>query len=100
MTDDAMNPMLQPTKANIYQGIRWLMTDLRPGDSLIFHYSGHGSQQPDYSGEEADGMNETLCMFIYHTIQFIMVIIIIIIIQFVITIIHTYTMHTITPYEQ
>jgi hypothetical protein len=22
------------------QGFRWLMMDLRPGDSLVFHYSG------------------------------------------------------------
>jgi hypothetical protein len=37
------------------------MSDLRPGDSLVFHFSGHGSQQRDTSGEEADGLNETIC---------------------------------------
>lgn len=42
-------------------GIAWLMSDLRPGDSLVFHFSGHGSQQRDTSGEEADGLNETIC---------------------------------------
>ena len=25
------------------------------GDHLLFHYSGHGSQKRDLSGEEADG---------------------------------------------
>jgi hypothetical protein len=29
--------------------------DQRPGDSLFFHFSGHGSQQADYSGDELDG---------------------------------------------
>ncbi|PSC73732.1 metacaspase-1 isoform X2 isoform B [Micractinium conductrix] len=61
MTDDCPDPMRRPTKANMHQGFRWLMMDLKPGDSLVFHYSGHGSQQRDYSGEETDGMNETLC---------------------------------------
>ena len=35
-------------------------TDVQPGDSLFFHYSGHGSQQPDPLGVEEDGMNEVI----------------------------------------
>ncbi|KAL4438686.1 hypothetical protein ABPG77_006290 [Micractinium sp. CCAP 211/92] len=61
MTDDCPDPLRRPTRANMYQGFRWLLMDMKPGDSLVFHYSGHGSQQRDYSGEETDGMNETLC---------------------------------------
>eukprot|EP00891_Asterochloris_glomerata_P006541 jgi/Astpho2/6541/gw1.00099.4.1_t len=61
MTDEMQDPTRVPTGYNIRQGIRWLMTDLTPGDSLIFHYSGHGSQQRDPLGEERDGMNDTLC---------------------------------------
>ena len=34
-----------PTAYNIRQGIRWLMADVREGDSLVFMYSGHGGQQ-------------------------------------------------------
>lgn len=30
------------------------------GDTVLFHYSGHGSQQRDLDGDEADGMDETL----------------------------------------
>lgn len=41
--------------------IQWLVTGNPPGSSLVFHFSGHGSQQRDYSGEESDGMNETIC---------------------------------------
>ena len=45
----------------------WLVQGCQPGDSLIFHYSGHGSQQRDYSGEEADGYDETLCPVDFET---------------------------------
>lgn len=50
-----------PTKANIIAGLRWLVEDVRPGDVLFFHYSGHGAQQEDPFGYEEDGMNETIC---------------------------------------
>ena len=62
MTDDHPDPMRRPTKANIFNGIRWLTTGLRPGQptSLFFSFSGHGSQQRDYSGQESDGLNETI----------------------------------------
>jgi len=33
----------------------YTVQDQRPGDSLFFHFSGHGSQQTDYSGDELDG---------------------------------------------
>ncbi|KAL5564077.1 hypothetical protein UlMin_033824 [Ulmus minor] len=35
----------------------------QPGDSLVFHYSGHGSRQrDDNDGDEMDGVDETLCL--------------------------------------
>lgn len=37
------------------QGIQWLMADQQPGDSLFFHFSGHGSQQYDRNGDEEVG---------------------------------------------
>ena len=61
MTDDHPDPLRRPTRFNMFQGFTWLMTGLQPGDSLVFHYSGHGSQERDYTGDELDGMNETLC---------------------------------------
>jgi hypothetical protein len=61
MTDDHPDPSRRPIKNNIFSGIQWLMTGLHHGDSLFFHYSGHGSQQRDPLGIEADGLNETLC---------------------------------------
>ncbi|GAB4823694.1 hypothetical protein N2152v2_010740 [Parachlorella kessleri] len=61
MVDNHTDPLRRPTRYNMMQGMAWLMAGLRPGDSLFFHFSGHGSQQRDYSGEESDGMNETIC---------------------------------------
>lgn len=55
------DPMRRPTKANMFMGMQWLITGAQPGDSLVFHYSGHGGQKRDMTGEEMDGMNETLC---------------------------------------
>lgn len=40
LTDDQQNPMSQPTKANLYRAMNWLVKDARPNDSLFFHYSG------------------------------------------------------------
>ena len=40
LTDDQSNPMSRPTKANILRGMRWLVQDAQPNDSLFFHYSG------------------------------------------------------------
>jgi len=51
------------TTAAILDGLAWLTSDAAPGDSLVFHYSGHGSQVPDKNGDERDGQDEILCPF-------------------------------------
>eukprot|EP00929_Paragymnodinium_shiwhaense_P106631 TRINITY_DN7218_c0_g1_i1.p1 TRINITY_DN7218_c0_g1~~TRINITY_DN7218_c0_g1_i1.p1 ORF type:complete len:539 (+),score=137.49 TRINITY_DN7218_c0_g1_i1:130-1746(+) len=60
LTDDGQGGGM-PTKANIMQGLRWLVEGVRRGDVLFFHFSGHGAQQEDPNGYEEDGMNETIC---------------------------------------
>ncbi|KAK3268887.1 hypothetical protein CYMTET_22635 [Cymbomonas tetramitiformis] len=62
LTDETkdQDPSLLPTKQNILAAMRWLVADGQAGDSLFFHFSGHGSQQRDTSGDEADGYDETL----------------------------------------
>ena len=45
----------------------WLLQGSQPGDSLVFHFSGHGAQQRSYSGDEVDGMDETLCPLDFET---------------------------------
>lgn len=59
LTDD--DPARQPTKRNIEDALRWLVEGAAAGDSLFFHFSGHGAQQEDPNGYEEDGMNETIC---------------------------------------
>eukprot|EP00927_Polykrikos_kofoidii_P014353 TRINITY_DN16288_c1_g1_i1.p1 TRINITY_DN16288_c1_g1~~TRINITY_DN16288_c1_g1_i1.p1 ORF type:complete len:448 (+),score=76.54 TRINITY_DN16288_c1_g1_i1:60-1346(+) len=61
LTDDTDDAALQPTKANICEAISWLLDGARPGDILFFSYSGHGTQFPDETREESDGMDEGIC---------------------------------------
>ncbi|EQC27990.1 hypothetical protein SDRG_14265 [Saprolegnia diclina VS20] len=66
LTDDG-NGYALPTRANILSGMRWLVQGAKAGDSLFFHFSGHGSQEEDANGDEADGMDETICPVDYAT---------------------------------
>ena len=43
----------------IKAGFEWLVADTQPGDVIVFHYSGHGSQLP--SSNEPDGFEEIIC---------------------------------------
>ncbi|KAL9174540.1 hypothetical protein ABFS82_02G058900 [Erythranthe guttata] len=56
-----------PTKRNIRAALRWLVQGCQPGDSLVFHYSGHGSQVRDRDGDEIDGYDESLLPVDYET---------------------------------
>jgi hypothetical protein len=56
------------TRANIINGLKWLIQGAKQGDRLIFTYSGHGSQVPDINGDgELDGKDETICPHDYAT---------------------------------
>ena len=44
LNEDQKNPFQQPTRANVYRAMEWLMTGVRAGDSLVFMYSGHGGK--------------------------------------------------------
>ena len=61
MTDDSPDRALWPTRQNILTGMTRMVSGVRAGDRLVFSFSGHGSQTQDWSGDEADGFNETLC---------------------------------------
>jgi len=67
MDKDGTPGHLMPTRVNITNAIKWLMKDLKAGDSVFFHYSGHGGQVKDSDGDEEDGMDETLCPLDYPT---------------------------------
>ncbi|KAF3336068.1 metacaspase-1-like isoform X1 [Carex littledalei] len=67
LTEEERDPYKIPTKQNLRMAMYWLVQGCQPGDSLVFHYSGHGSQQRNYNGDEADGQDETLCPLDFET---------------------------------
>jgi hypothetical protein len=58
-------PQLRPTRANMLEAFRWLVEGAKPGDVLLFHYSGHGGREP--ASDAKDGHHETLVPLDYET---------------------------------
>lgn len=56
-----------PTRKNIEDGLQWLMRGIKPGDSLLFYFSGHGMRQRSLHGDEIDGFDETICPVDFET---------------------------------
>jgi hypothetical protein len=50
----------QASREAILAAIDELVAAAQEGDSVYFHFSGHGSQRRDRNGEEADGWDETI----------------------------------------
>jgi hypothetical protein len=50
-------------KSRVRQEWQWLTAGAAPGDTLVFHFSGHGSNVPDQSGDETDGRDEITCLY-------------------------------------
>lgn len=61
LTEEESDHYRIPTKRNIEEALRWLVQGCQSGDSLMFYYSGHGSQVRDKNGDEIDGYDEALC---------------------------------------
>lgn len=61
----------KPTVRNIRKWIKWLVRGAKSGDSLFFHYSGHGSWVRDKDGDEVDGRDECICPCDYERKGFI-----------------------------
>lgn len=53
----------QATRAAVINTLTAYAAKLVKGDILLVTYSGHGGQVPDYSGDEADNMDETWCLY-------------------------------------
>jgi len=53
----------EATTKNITTELKALVKWAQEGDSIIFHYSGHGSQVPDRNGipDESEGLDEIIC---------------------------------------
>lgn len=58
--EEESDPCLIPTKHNIRMALHWLVQGCQSGDSLVFHYSGHGSQRLDFNMDEVDWYDEML----------------------------------------
>ncbi|KAL3796555.1 hypothetical protein HJC23_009686 [Cyclotella cryptica] len=50
----------EPNYSNIIMALERVARESRPGDTVWFHYSGHGGRLPDNSNEEQDGYDETI----------------------------------------
>lgn len=50
----------KPSKLNIIAAIRALVTGLKPGENVYFHYSGHGGHLVDKNGDEATGYDSCI----------------------------------------
>lgn len=50
-----------PTGSNILRAIDGVVARSAPGDTIFFHFSGHGSQLVDEDGDEFDDMDECIC---------------------------------------
>lgn len=65
---DLDETFIQPTRANILLYLKyWLFSGNEPGDTLYFHYSGHGSKQRDHDYDEVDGFDEVIIPVDYNT---------------------------------
>ncbi|XP_021899893.1 metacaspase-1 isoform X2 [Carica papaya] len=71
LSEEETNPLKTPTKRNIRLALKWLVEGCQAGDSLVFHFSGHGTTEPDYDDDEVDGNDEALCPLDYETEGFI-----------------------------
>ncbi|MFE3838083.1 caspase family protein [Pseudogemmobacter sonorensis] len=47
-----------PTRAGIMTALEQVAERAAPGDTVVFYFSGHGSQAPDLSGDEGGGYDE------------------------------------------
>ncbi|CAD6203883.1 unnamed protein product [Miscanthus lutarioriparius] len=61
LTQEDKDPARVPTRANLMRALRWLVDGTSAGDSLVFHFSGHGVQKLDRDGDEADGSTPPSC---------------------------------------
>jgi len=71
LRDDITTPSLLPTRSNIISYLTNLVRDSANCEEIWFHYSGHGSQIVDRSGDESDGRDEVIVPLDYGKTGFI-----------------------------
>jgi len=56
-----------PTRSNMENAITTFAKSAKRGETLVFYYSGHGSQITDRNGDESDGKDDVLVPLDYKT---------------------------------
>src|SRR5690606_1800746 len=51
------------TRQGILNALEQLLADVKKGDIVVIHYSGHGQQVEDENNDEADGLDEAIVPF-------------------------------------
>ena len=51
---------MKPSKANIMASIDWLVSGLKSGENVMFHFSGHGGRVKDTNGDEVTGLDSCI----------------------------------------
>lgn len=54
------NTAIKPTRASILGAINWLVTGLKAGENVMFHFSGHGGLVRDRNGDEVSGFDSCI----------------------------------------
>lgn len=67
LRDDVENEVELPTAANIMRGLTDLISDSANCDQIFVHYSGHGSQVRDLSGDEKSGFDSVIVPMDYQS---------------------------------
>lgn len=57
---DAPGSTTKPSRSAILSAISWLVTGLKPGENVYFHYSGHGGLIKDQNGDEVSGQDSCI----------------------------------------
>jgi hypothetical protein len=72
LTDDSISPLKKPTRQNIIEGINWLVSNLKPGENVLFHYSGHGGLTADINNDESTGFDSCIYPICKNNIEMIL----------------------------
>jgi hypothetical protein len=72
LTDDSISILNKPTRKNIIDCINWLVSDLKPGENVLFHFSGHGGLTKDTNGDEISGSDSCIYPICKNNIEMIL----------------------------
>lgn len=57
------------TREQVFAAWQAMVERSQPGDLLIFHFSGHGINEPDLNGDEPDGLDEAYLLANYDDVR-------------------------------